>query len=70
MLRSLLVCLLLSGVALGQSTSSTPSLKPRTTSPADQPAASSGASVSPETPVITVQGLCEKPAGSNAAPTD
>jgi hypothetical protein len=71
MLRSLLVCLLLSGVALGQSTSSTPSLKPRPTSPAaDQLAASSGASVSPETPVITVQGLCEKPAGSSAASAD
>jgi hypothetical protein len=71
MLRSLLVCLLLSGLALGQSRSSTPSLKPRPNSPsADQSAASSGSSVSPETPVITVQGLCEKPAGSTAAPAD
>ncbi len=70
MLRSVFVCLLLSGLVLGQSTS-TPALKTRPTAPvAEQPAASSGTSVSPDSPVITVQGLCEKPAGSNAAPAD
>jgi len=72
MLRYLAVCLLLAGIALGQSSSpqSTPTLKPRPNAPpADQPAASSS-NVAPDAPVITVPGLCDKPAGLSSSPAD
>jgi len=64
MLRSLSVCLLLSGLALGQSTSSTPALKARPASPAAEQSTSS--SIPADAPVITVQGLCDKSAGTGA----
>lgn len=59
-------CLLLAAAAMGQSSSPAP-LKPR---PADPNELIVGSNVSPDTPVITVQGLCEKPPNSNATPAD
>ena len=57
--------------ALGQSTSTAPALKPRPeTSPAEKQATPENATPAPDTPVITIQGLCEKPGGSNATPSD
>jgi hypothetical protein len=75
MLRDGFVCLLLAGVALGQSTSSSPkskpTLKPRPSASAEETkSADTSTSVSPDTPVITVQGLCERPGGSTATPSD
>jgi PPIC-type PPIASE domain len=61
------VCLLLAGAALGQATTPAPVLKPR---PADSNELVPNSVVSPDTPVITVQGLCEKPANSSATPAD
>ncbi|MCU1271085.1 MAG: hypothetical protein JWN74_2379 [Acidobacteriaceae bacterium] len=70
------VCLLLAGAAIGQTTKPAPtgqttkpapSLKPR---PADPNELIVGSNVAPDAPVITVQGLCEKPANSNATPAD
>jgi hypothetical protein len=72
MLRYLAVCLLLAGIALGQSSSSqsTPTLKPRpNAAPADQQAAGSS-NVASDAPVITVPGLCDKPAGLSSNPAD
>jgi hypothetical protein len=64
-------CLLLAVAALGQSTSTSPTLKPRAeTSPAEKQATPENATPAPETPVITIQGLCEKPGGNSAAPSD
>jgi hypothetical protein len=61
-----LLCLLLVGTMFGQTTPSAPQLKPR---PAES--AMAGASnLASDTPVITVQGLCERPAGSSATPSD
>lgn len=58
---------MLAGCVIGQT--ATPQLKPRPNSSEAQ--ASPGAStVPPDSPVITVQGLCEKPAGSSATPSD
>jgi hypothetical protein len=77
MLRDGFVCLLLASVALGQSTSpssspkSKPTLKPRPSAPVSSAAPSeTSSSVSPDTPVITIQGLCERPGGSTATPSD
>jgi hypothetical protein len=61
------VCLLLAGAALSQTTKPAPTLKPR---PADPNELVVGSNVAPETPVITVQGLCERPPNSNATPAD
>jgi len=63
------LCLLLAGIALGQANSSSSAAKPVLT---PRPAGPTGtaASVSPDTPVLTIQGLCEKPAGSSATPAD
>jgi hypothetical protein len=61
------VCLLLAGAAIGQTTKPAPTLKPR---PADPNELIVGSNVAPDAPVITVQGLCEKPANSNAIPAD
>lgn len=60
------VCLLLTAFGLAQTTTPAPTLKPR---PAD-PNELVPNKVSPDTPVITVQGLCEKPANSSATPAD
>ena len=63
-----LLCLLLLGTMIGQNPPSapTPQLKPR---PAES-AMSGSSNVPSDTPVITVQGLCERPAGSSATPSD
>lgn len=65
-----LVCLLLAATGLGQSGSTTPTLKER-------PAPSTNATTQPENlpvatdePVITIQGLCERPGGGSATPAD
>ena len=83
MLRTAAICLLLAGAAVAQSTPSAPVLKPRPTSapqvqtsPAATPPAAASAtagetsSVAPDAPVITVQGLCQRPGGSSATPAD
>lgn len=61
------VCLLLlTFVAQSQTTAPAPALKSRTSDPNELvPNA-----LSPDTPVITVQGLCERPANSSATPSD
>lgn len=61
------VCLLLASAAMGQSTNPAPTLKPR---PADPNELIVGSNVAPDAPVITVQGLCERPPNSNATPAD
>ena len=58
-----LVCLLLAGMAIGQS-SSEPVLKPRVNTPVEDLTPSSD-SVSPDSPVITVQGVCDTSAGGS-----
>src|SRR6266705_5800568 len=76
--RTGLVCLLTVGIALGQTKSSTPAthaptpaLKPRASSPApESKSATEPPSTSADSPVITVEGLCERPAGSSATPSD
>ena len=78
LIRTGLVCLLMVGIALGQTNSSTPApthapapaLKPRASSPAPDSNAASESATSADSPVITVEGLCEKPAGSSATPSD
>src|SRR5690349_6343936 len=62
-------CLLLAGAAQAQATSPTPALKSRPEA-APPPAATTNSTVSPDTPVITVRGYCEKPVGGSAAPSD
>ena len=70
-LINLVACLLLGLAALGQSTSTAPALKPRPeTSPAEKQATPENATPAPDTPVITIQGLCEKPGGNGATPSD
>jgi PPIC-type PPIASE domain len=69
-LKSVLIgvlCLLLVGAAIGQTTKPAPTLKPR---PADPNELVVGSNVAPDKPVITVQGLCERPPNSNATPAD
>ena len=63
------VCLLLATAAIGQTTkpAPTPTLKPR---PSESNELIPNSSVAPDAPVITIQGLCEKPADSNATPAD
>ncbi len=61
-----LVCLLLAGIAVAQ-TSQTPVLKTRTTDPNELVPESS---VAPDAPVITVQGLCERTGNGSATPAD
>ena len=57
-----LVCILLAGLALGQANSE-PVLKPRVNAPVqDLPSPSGEATVAPNAAVITIQGVCEKPA--------
>jgi len=51
---------------MGQTAVPMPQLKPR---PAES-ATSGTSNLPPDTPVITIQGLCEKPAGSSATPSD
>ena len=61
------VCLLLALAALGQTTKPAPTLKPR---PSESNELIPNSTVAPDAPVITIQGLCEKPANSNATPAD
>ena len=64
-------CLTLALAALGQSTSTAPALKSRPEpAPAEKQAPAENATPAPDTPVITIQGLCEKPGGSGATPSD
>lgn len=61
------VCLMLATTAISQTTQPAPSLKPR---PSESNELIPGGSVAPDAPVITIQGLCERPPNSNAAPVD
>jgi hypothetical protein len=61
------VCLMLATTALGQTTKPAPTLKPR---PSESNELIPGSNVAPDAPVITIQGLCERPPNSNAAPVD
>ncbi|HZQ18519.1 MAG TPA: peptidylprolyl isomerase [Terriglobales bacterium] len=62
------VCLLLLAcTAISQTSSPAPTLKTRGSDPDEL---IPNTAVSPDTPVITVQGLCEKPANSSATPAD
>jgi len=63
-----LACVLCAGIALGQANSE-PVVKPRVNTPVqDLPAAPADQKVSPDAPVITVHGVCDK--SSSAAPAD
>ncbi len=62
------VCLLLlATAALGQASSPAPSLKAR---PSESNELIPNSNVAPDAPVITIQGLCEKPPNSNATPAE
>jgi PPIC-type PPIASE domain len=61
------VCLALTAAALGQADAPAPALKSRSGDPNELVP---NTVVSPDAPVITVQGLCEKPANSSATPSD
>lgn len=61
------VCLVLAAAAVAQTTKPAPTLKPR---PSESNELIPNSTVAPDAPVITVQGLCEKPANSNATPAD
>jgi DNA-directed RNA polymerase specialized sigma24 family protein len=79
-LQIAVACLALAGVALAQANSSGPKLEKRQAAPAksqgtaSNPAAATApsetSSVAPDAAVVTVEGLCEKPGGSNATPAD
>jgi hypothetical protein len=53
--------------ALSQTTQPAPTLKPR---PSESNELIPGSNVAPDAPVITIQGLCERPPNSNATPVD
>lgn len=61
------VCLMLSATAISQSAQPAPTLKPRSS---ESNELIPGSNVAPDAPVITIQGLCERPANSNATPAD
>ena len=61
------VCLMLATTALGQTTKPAPTLKPRSS---ESNELIPGSNVAPDAPVITIQGLCERPPNSNATPVD
>jgi hypothetical protein len=70
-LGNVLVCLLLAVAVLSQSTSPAPPLKQRPNPPASETEKAPGASAATsDAAVITIHGLCEKPGGSSAAPSD
>jgi hypothetical protein len=66
-LNGVVCLLLLANAALGQTTKPTPTLKPR---PSESNELIPGSNLPPDAPVITVQGLCERPPNSNATPAD
>lgn len=81
MTRYGLVCLLLGALAWGQAAKSnpapaaqkdaSPSAAPQSTTPAAMPAAAQpGADLPPDTPVITINGLCENPPADQSKATD
>ncbi len=72
MFRNGFVCLLFASIALAQSSSPAPVLKPRPAAPAksSEAAGESSSAVAPDAPVITVQGLCGRPVGGSATPSD
>src|SRR5690348_3445548 len=60
-----LVCALLAGVAAGQNNSQ-PVVKPRVSTPVQElPTPGAEAKVSPDAPVITIQGFCENKAAAD-----
>jgi hypothetical protein len=61
------VCLLLATTAISQTTKPAPTLKPR---PSESNELIPDSNVAPDAPVITIQGLCERPPNSNATPVD
>jgi hypothetical protein len=61
------VCLMLATAAIGQTTKPAPTLKPR---PSESNELIPGSNLAPDAPVITIQGLCERPPNSNATPVD
>jgi hypothetical protein len=65
-LSNALACVLLAGVVVGQISSSAAKMKDTAKPPETNQAASPPADAA----VITIQGLCEKPAGSSATPSD
>ena len=70
-LINLVACVLLGLAALGQSTSTAPASKPRPEpAPVEKQATPENATPAPDSPVITIQGLCEKPGGNGAMPSD
>jgi hypothetical protein len=68
-LQIAVACLALAGAALAQTDSSGPKLEQRPTPPATA-AANETPNVAPDAAVITIDGLCEKPANSSAMPAD
>lgn len=62
------VCLLLAAVALAQSNSTAAAPRQNSTSSEMLPVQPAGPA--PDAPVITIQGLCERPGGGSAAPSD
>ena len=66
---NVVACLLLAATAAAQSNPQTPALKTRPSTQNELPVPDNP-SITPDTPVITIQGLCEKPAGSSATPSD
>jgi hypothetical protein len=61
------VCLMLATAAISQTTKPAPTLKPR---PSESNELIPGSNLAPDAPVITIQGLCERPPNSNATPVD
>lgn len=61
------VCLMLAITAVSQTTKPAPTLKPR---PSESNELIPGSNLPPDAPVITIQGLCERPPNSNATPVD
>jgi hypothetical protein len=58
---------MLATAAISQTTKPAPTLKPR---PSESNELIPGSNLAPDAPVITIQGLCERPANSNATPVD
>jgi hypothetical protein len=58
---------MLATTAISQTTKPAPTLKPR---PSESNELIPGSNLAPDAPVITIQGLCERPPNSNATPVD
>jgi hypothetical protein len=58
---------MLATAAISQTTKPAPTLKPR---PSESNELIPGSNLAPDAPVITIQGLCERPPNSNATPVD